>query len=107
MRNDQYRSRALPTPSYQCNVLTRSTIMIIFGITSKQAVESVGEFQCPACRKSTDCGRIIIAKYMTFFFIPLIPIGRSRTHRFVCKSCGSVYSETAIGQVPHGSSLAH
>ncbi|MFU7562154.1 zinc-ribbon domain-containing protein [Roseiconus sp. JC912] len=74
--------------------------MVIFGISTKQKVESAGEFNCPACASKTTCGRIVIARYFTLFFIPVLPLGRTRTHRFACQRCGSVYSEAAIGHRP-------
>ena len=72
--------------------------MIIFGISTKEKAKPVGTFDCPACGKHATFAKIVHSRRFTLFFIPVIPLGSTDTHRVICQNCGSEYSENMLGR---------
>ena len=71
--------------------------MIIFGISSKQQARPAGEFQCPVCGMRRTYAELRTSQRFTLFFIPVLPLGSSRSGRVICTACQSEFSAGAVG----------
>jgi len=70
--------------------------MIIFGISTKEKAKAAGSADCPACGQHTSFAKIVRSRRFTLFFIPIMPLGSTDTHRVICQNCGSEYSENVL-----------
>ena len=52
--------------------------MFIFGWGTRQRVVDTGRFQCPVCKTETPARQLRDRRWMTFFFIPVIPLSSSQ-----------------------------
>src|SRR5690606_38999057 len=71
-------------------------LFIIFGINSSQKAKTAGQFQCPVCGAPRNYSEIRTGRYFSLFFIPLIPLGSSRTGRVVCNQCGTEFDSDVV-----------
>jgi hypothetical protein len=71
--------------------------MIIAGITTRRKQIGQGEFFCPQCRRPRRYTLQVVSRYITLFFIPLIPLGE--VGKFVaCESCGMLFKPAVLEQ---------
>lgn len=62
--------------------------MFIFGWGPRETLMDSGQFDCPVCQATTPFQHRRRRRWMTFFFIPVIPI--SSSHDFIrCQACQS------------------
>jgi hypothetical protein len=74
--------------------------MIIWGSCSRQLVTGEGHFQCPHCRRQTQCKLIRLARYFTLYFIPLFETANLGEF-IVCQVCQSAFDPLALGYDPN------
>lgn len=85
--------------------------MLIFGWGNRATLVESGTFDCPVCKTKTNCRCLQHRRWMTFFFIPVIPISKSY-ETLVCEKCqtsipiDAVHGEPASKVVPYRLSLA-
>jgi len=64
--------------------------MIIFGTSVKRKTISSGQFYCPRCQATRAYDLKKAKRYISFYFIPVIPIGELGD--FVeCQTCGAAF----------------
>lgn len=69
--------------------------MILFGTRGLKSKKDTGHFFCPICENTREYIWIVVRKWFTLYFIPLIPLGM--VGGFVeCKSCKGTFEEEAI-----------
>jgi hypothetical protein len=64
--------------------------IFIAGMKDVERDLGAGSFHCPQCRADTPCTRRKVSRYLTLFFIPLIPLG-DRGEVVRCDRCGSSF----------------
>lgn len=69
--------------------------MFIFGWRSRATLLDSGQFDCPVCMAATQYQHLRQRRWMTFFFIPFVPI--SSSHDFIrCQACQSIMPIDAL-----------
>ncbi len=73
--------------------------MIIIGTTELTLGRQRGVFYCPGCRRQTTYRHRIRRAFVTLYFIPVIPLGK--TAEFIlCESCKEPYEHWVAEQPP-------
>lgn len=63
--------------------------MFIFGWGPRESLMDSGQFDCPVCKATSQFKHLRQRRWMTFFFIPIIPISSSQD--FIrCQACQSI-----------------
>ncbi len=72
--------------------------MFIFGWGPRETLMDSGQFDCPVCQAATPFQHLRRRRWMTFFFIPIIPI--SSPHDIIrCQACqSSIPLDTLLGE---------
>ena len=75
--------------------------MLIFGWGDRPTIIDNGSFGCPICKTKTNFIHLRHRRWMTFFFVPIIPLSKS-FDTIACQKCQSKIPIKAI----HGDSIA-
>ncbi|MFM8189161.1 MAG: zinc-ribbon domain-containing protein [Pirellula sp.] len=70
--------------------------MLIFGWGNRSRYVDSGSFPCPVCKTNTNYIHLRHRKWITFFFIPVLPISSS-FESLACQKCQSSMPFEAIG----------
>lgn len=71
--------------------------MIIFEVSTKEKATPGSEHYCPVCGARRTFAKLHRSRRFTLFFIPVLPLGSTSLGRVVCTTCGSEFSEGAVG----------
>lgn len=69
--------------------------MFIFGTTQLKSTLDGGYFHCPRCKDEVPYSRKKATEYLTFYFIPVIPLGSSGM-TVECLECKGVFGEEVL-----------
>lgn len=74
---------------------------IIYGWSRSTNVVGQGTFHCPVCQNKLACDVVQSQTWITFFFIPVIPLGRSHP-QLACRGCRGEFNppEEIVGRHP-------
>jgi hypothetical protein len=71
--------------------------IVIFGIKNVSRKLAAGIFSCPQCRHDTPYTLKKVSRYITLYFIPLIPLGKVG-EIVQCDECGSEFGTDILSQ---------
>lgn len=75
-------------------------MFLIFGISPlKKAGKQIIRHHCPRCNDIRNFQENQIRNYISFFFIPMIPITKSRS-LFTCPTCGYTTLPELVNEIP-------
>ena len=69
--------------------------MIIYGFRTSESTAGMGAFTCPCCRLSQGYRHVVLSRWFTLYFIPVIPLGRIG-EQVECQGCYSRYSPEVL-----------
>ncbi len=79
--------------------------MIIYGVKTTEVTASEGTFACPRCQTVQNYRHVVLRRWFTLYFLPVIPLGRLG-EQIECQACFSRFvPDDATGQ-PTMQSLA-
>ena len=70
-------------------------MFFIAGIKDRRSTVDTGRFRCPNEGGERRYEHVRIRRWVTLFFIPLIPLGSKGEH-VRCQSCGTVYPPSTL-----------
>lgn len=70
--------------------------MIIFGTRSIESTQGTGHCFCPRCQTQQPCRQIVVRRWFTLYFIPVIPLGRLGEY-VQCGRCAATFSDGHLG----------
>jgi hypothetical protein len=79
--------------------LAGSVQVIIFGMRTSESTLGQGMFDCPRCRTQQACRHVVMKRWFTLYFIPVIPLGKVG-EQFECQGCFSRFTADAPGVTP-------
>jgi len=69
--------------------------LIIFGRRSRTSVVAQGDFSCPSCQSGRPYRHVVVKRWFTLYFIPVIPLGK--TGEYVeCTVCAKKFTIEAL-----------
>ncbi len=71
-------------------------LFLIVGFSSRTKASGIGELHCPTCQTTRPFVELRQSRWISLFFIPLIPLGSSRHGRIQCTVCGSEFDEEIL-----------
>jgi ssDNA-binding Zn-finger/Zn-ribbon topoisomerase 1 len=75
-------------------------MFLIFGISPlKKAGKQITRHHCPRCNDIRNFQENQIRNYLSFFFIPIIPISKSHS-LFICPTCGYTTLPELVNEIP-------
>lgn len=69
-------------------------MLVIFGTQWKYKRKSGGKTKlqmCPGCKRDSEFYEVVPTRYITLYFIPLIPVGSQQGSYYECPFCHKVF----------------
>ncbi|HEX5105527.1 MAG TPA: DUF4190 domain-containing protein, partial [Pirellulaceae bacterium] len=73
--------------------------VIIYGMRTTESTLGQGLFACPNCRTQQACRHVVMNRWFTLYFIPVIPLGNIG-EQFECQGCYARFTADAPGMTP-------
>lgn len=69
--------------------------MLIFGTRGIPSANEAGKFFCPICASEHDYRRMVVRRFFTLYFVPLIPLGTEGSY-IECKKCHGTFADEVL-----------